>query len=132
MSLGDLDGDGRPDVAFANRSYGTISIFRNLMPLAQLLGRWRFDNTNTWVGDQGQLPLATTNVVGVPSWNTNAVLIDSPNAAFLTYRDVETNGNANMQPAQRHSPVLVQARLSSGSAGGSGPETPGRLIELGW
>ena len=31
-----------------------------------------------------------------PLWNTNAVLIDSPNAAFLKYRDVEAGVRANI------------------------------------
>jgi hypothetical protein len=47
------------------------------------LGHWRFDNTNTWAGDGGQLPLMATNVTGVPSWSTNAVLIDSTSPAVL-------------------------------------------------
>jgi hypothetical protein len=64
--------------------------------LPSRLGYWQFDNTNTWTGFSGQLPLVATNLTGVGSWNTNAVLIDSTNLAILAYRDVETNGNANI------------------------------------
>jgi hypothetical protein len=60
------------------------------------LAYFPFDDTNAWSGSAGQLPLIATNIVGVPSWSTNAVLIDNTNGAVLTYRDVETNGNANI------------------------------------
>jgi hypothetical protein len=33
VAIGDLDGDGRPDVAFGNCYSGTISIYRNVVPL---------------------------------------------------------------------------------------------------
>jgi alpha-tubulin suppressor-like RCC1 family protein len=95
------------------------------------LGYWRFDDTNTWVGDAGQLPLLATNIVGVPSWNTNAVLIDSTNPAILTYRDVETNGNPNINCRQGTVRFWFRPDWSSTSVGGNGPGSLGRLIEVG-
>ena len=91
------------------------------------LGYWPFDNTNTWAGSAGQLPLLATNVVGVPSWTTNAVLIDSTNAAILAYRDVETNGNPNIN--LRRGSVRLWFRADWNSGTGSGCN--GRLIEMG-
>ncbi|HTY87420.1 MAG TPA: FG-GAP-like repeat-containing protein [Candidatus Acidoferrum sp.] len=35
MSIGDLDGDGRPDVVFGNQYDSTVSIYQNLMPFAE-------------------------------------------------------------------------------------------------
>jgi len=52
------------------------------------LGYWKFDNTNTWVGEQGQLPLQATNVIGVRSWSSNIVVVNHTNPATLRYRDV--------------------------------------------
>ena len=95
------------------------------------LGYWRFDNTNTWMGDAGQLPLLATNVVGVSSWNTNAVLIDSANAAILKYRDVETNGHANVNLRQGTIRFWFKPDWSSGDLNGTGPQTMARLIEMG-
>lgn len=40
-----------------------------------MLGSWSFDNTNAWTGDQGQQPLVATNIIGMVSWETNAVMI---------------------------------------------------------
>ncbi len=93
-----------------------------------LLGRWRFDNTNTWVGDEGQLPLADTNLIGVPSWNTNAVLIDSTNQSFLRYNLVETNGDNNLDLAVG----TVRFWFKPDWTSGSGPGENGRLMEIGY
>jgi sugar lactone lactonase YvrE len=98
------------------------------------LGYWRFDDTNTWVGDAGQLPLLATNVVGVPSWNINAALIDSTNPAILTYRDVEINGNANINLRQGTIRFWFKPDWSSADwigHYGTGPGSNGRLIEMG-
>lgn len=95
------------------------------------LGYWSFDNTNTWVGDAGQLPLATNNLVGIPSWSTNAVLIDSANPAFLTYRDVETSGDANINCRSGSVRFWFKPDWSSADGGGLGPQSEARLIELG-
>jgi sugar lactone lactonase YvrE len=95
------------------------------------LGYWRFDDTNTWVGNDGQLPLLATNVLGVPSWNTNAVLIDSTNPAILCYRDVETNGEANINLRCGTIRFWFKPDWSSGDQGGTGPQSMGRLIEMG-
>ncbi len=95
------------------------------------LGYWPFDNTNTWVGSAGQLPLAATNVIGVPSWDTNAVLVDSSNPALLTYRDVETNGNANINLRCGTVRFWFRPDWSSTNAGGTGPGSMARLIEMG-
>jgi hypothetical protein len=95
------------------------------------LGYWPFDNTNTWAGSAGQLPLMATNVTGVPSWNTNAVLIDSTNAAILTYRDVETNGNANINLCSGTVRFWFKPDWSGTNAGGVGPQNEGRLLEMG-
>jgi len=96
------------------------------------LGHWRFDNTNTWAGDAGQLPLLATNLVGVRSWSNNAVLIDSTNPAILCYRDVETNGNANINLCCGTVRFWFKPDWSSvGQPNGVGPQTMGRLIEMG-
>jgi hypothetical protein len=96
------------------------------------LGYWPFDNTNTWVGGAGQLPLlVTTNVIGVPSWATNAALIDATNAAILNYRDVETNGNANINLRSGTIRFWFKPDWTSTDQDGAGPQSEGRLIEMG-
>jgi hypothetical protein len=60
------------------------------------LAHWYFDDTNTWVGAQGQLPLTINNIFGQSGWSSNALTVDSLNSASIRYRVVETNHNANI------------------------------------
>ncbi len=126
----DTDYDGRSDVQELV-DYTDPYNPDDFLPVQ--LGRWRFDNTNApnpWIGDQGQLPLVATNVVGVPGWDTNAALIDSANVACLKYPEVGTNGaNLNL----RHGTIRFWFRpdWSGAAAGGIGPRDQGRLIEMG-
>ncbi len=124
----DTDYDGRTD--FQEEVDGTDPTNPDSV-LDIRLGYWPFDNTNTWVGSAGQVPLLASNVVGKANWDTNAVLIDSTNAAFLTYRDVETNGNANINLRSGTVRFWFSPDWSSASLGGGGPQQSGRLIEMG-
>ena len=58
------------------------------------LGHWTFNDTNSWIGQEGQLPWGATNIIGVPSWSDNAVRVDGSSSALLAYNVVETNGNS--------------------------------------
>jgi len=63
---------------------------------ANRLGYWRFNSeSNNLVGEQGQPPLVTSNVAVAAGWSSNAVSIPA-SGARLVYRDVETNGWANI------------------------------------
>ena len=98
------------------------------------LGHWTFNDTNTWVGDEGQLPLVATNVVGTSSWSSNAVLVDSANSASISYNIVETNGNTNIN--FQNGSVVFYFRpdwdsVDYDTGNGTGPGTYGRLIEAG-
>ncbi|MGP8218816.1 MAG: immunoglobulin domain-containing protein [Limisphaerales bacterium] len=95
------------------------------------LGHWRFDDTNTWIGEEGQLPLLATNVVGIPSWSSNAVLVDSISPASLSYNVVEANGNTNITCQAGSVRFWFKPDWSSVDQGGTGPDTYGRLIEMG-
>ena len=123
----DSDYDGRSDAQ--ELMDGTDPLNPNSF-LQERLGYWSFD-TNTWVGDAGQMPLLATNVYGVPSWATNAVLIDSTNAVGLSYRELETNGNANINLRNGTIRFWFKPDWSSMFEGGTGPGTAGRLIEMG-
>jgi alpha-tubulin suppressor-like RCC1 family protein len=96
-----------------------------------VLGHWRFNDTNSWIGEEGQLPLLATNVVGVPSWSKNAALLDSTNPALLVHRVVETNGNANINFQQGSVQFWFKPDWGSSDTGGDGPGNSGRLIEAG-
>ena len=128
MASLDSDYDGRNDsqeLADGTDPFDPGSV------LQVAFGRWRFDDTNTWIGDLGQLPLVANNVIGVPGVMTNAVLIDSCNPATLEYRDVETSGNANINCRNGTVRFWFKPDWSSANQGGTGPGSNGRLIEVG-
>ncbi len=96
------------------------------------LGYWQFSNTNTWIGEQGQLPKAVTNLSAALSWSNNAVLVSNTNGANLKYRDAETNSClANINCRKGSLRFWFQPTWNSTNNGGSGPGSEGRLIEMG-
>jgi hypothetical protein len=90
------------------------------------LGWWRF-NTPDWLGEAGQAPLMFTNLNAIPDWSGNAVSVDTADPAYLVYREVETDGTANIN--LRNGAVSFWFKPDWNSGTGSGGE--GRLIELG-
>ena len=112
--------------AFSGNNSVTDAI-NEFIPLAH----WRFDDTNTWVGEEGQLPLLATNVTGVPSWSSHAVLVDGVNPSMLAYNVVETNGNTNINCQTGSLLFWFKPDWSSADVGGNGPGHWGRLIEMG-
>ncbi|MDB6019247.1 MAG: hypothetical protein JWR19_3736 [Pedosphaera sp.] len=123
----DTDYDGRNDAQ--ELSDGTDPSNPNSVN-SVLLGYWRF-NTNTWVGEQGQLPQFSTNLQLVASWSTNAVLVNS-NVANLKYRDLEVNNNANINCRNGTVSFWFKSGWNSTTTNsGTGPLSEGRLLELG-
>ena len=100
------------------------------LPPSSQLNQWPFDQTN-WVSDEGYLPRTFTNLTLVPSWSSNALAIGATNPAFLRYEVYETNGYANF--TFRHGTIAFWFKpdWSSSSAGGVGPGTVARLLEVG-
>lgn len=96
-----------------------------------VLGYWKFSDTN-WLGEQGQAPLFFTNLQSVVTWVGHGVRINSTNATRLTYRDVETNGLANINCRSGSFSLWFRPDWSSvGTNNGVGPQCEGRLLEMG-
>ena len=86
----DPDGDG-----FSNlQEYQNGTDPLNADSAPGLLGRWHFDDANRF-GAQGQVPVVANNLQLIPSWSSNAVEFDIPDAD-LQYRLVEENGHTNL------------------------------------
>ena len=94
------------------------------------LGYWKFNDTNTWSGEQGQIPLIATNISPVASWSDSAADVASANAA-LVYRTEESTGIANVLCARGTVRFWFSPDWSSVSAGGSGPGIAGRFADVG-
>jgi hypothetical protein len=114
-------------VSASSGADSTTAIANEFVPL----GHWTFNDTNTWKGEAGQLPLWVTNVSGVPSWSGNAVLVDSANPVRMGYQVLETNGRVNFACQTGSVLFWFKPGWSSANAGGNGPGTCGRLIEIG-
>src|SRR5580704_6379377 len=63
-------------------------------PYAQLC-TWSFDDTN-WYSDLGYPPVSFSNLNNPPSFDGNALQVDSTNAAWLQYNIVEDDGTNNL------------------------------------
>ncbi|HEY2084122.1 MAG TPA: FG-GAP-like repeat-containing protein [Verrucomicrobiae bacterium] len=140
IALGDLDGDGRPDVVFGNYYDDTISIYKNIVPIigepiittqptnltvyagsaatftvsasgdAPLFYQWHFNGTN-------DLPGATNNVLTL----TNAQFTDAGNysVTVTNARSSATSSNAMLivNPSPSSIPVITSFNPSSGNVG---------------
>ncbi|TXT49500.1 MAG: beta-glycosidase-like protein [Limisphaerales bacterium] len=96
------------------------------------LGLWRFHDTN-WLGEQGQVPLFTTNAQNIISWSGRGLQVGTNDSwRFLTYRDVETNGSPNINLREGSVRFWFKPNWASTNASGTGPGTWGRLVSVGW
>jgi hypothetical protein len=86
---------GRSDML---QSYvdGTWPSTNNVVPCR--LGYWRFDSPLLY-GEQGQVPLSSSNASVTPSWSGTALVI-SNGSSQVTYPDVGSNGWANINCRQ--------------------------------
>ncbi|HXU75292.1 MAG TPA: LamG-like jellyroll fold domain-containing protein, partial [Methylomirabilota bacterium] len=104
----DSDYDGRSDGEEIREGTDPLN---SASHAARFLGTWSFDassgyapfiggsNSPPFAGDQGQAPLATSNLQLVPGTNGNAVRLAGMAPVRLAYRDVEPAGSANINCA---------------------------------
>lgn len=90
------------------------------------LGYWRF-NTGDLKGEEGQVPLESTNVLPVLGFDGTALRLAARGTARLVYRDVEPDGSPNI--SLRNGSIRFWFRTGWGTY-----DTPGRwmrLVEMG-
>ncbi len=100
------------------------------LPTLRMLNLWAFHPTNLSAGFSA-LPLLATNVERVASWSDEALQIDSAQTAWLRYRESETNGHANLLCTNGTVLFWFKPNWSGTNAGGSGPGTWARFLEVG-
>ena len=90
ISIGDLDGDGKPDLAIANQSSSTVSVFRNTSSVGTIAYSTKVDFTagggasTVVIGDldgDGKADLATANFNG----NSVSVLRNTSSVGTISY-----------------------------------------------
>jgi len=127
FSVLDTDYDGRNDGQELADGTNPLNPY-DVAPVR--LGYWRF-NSGDWKGDQGQLPLLASNLQNVASFDGNALQITN-STAILKYREVETNGNANINCHVGSIRFMYKPFWTSqGLAGGTGPGDWVQLVEMG-
>jgi hypothetical protein len=126
----DSDYDGRTDAQ--ERADGTDPNDPDSVQPVRL-GYWRFntgEGRDPWLSETGAAPLYRIGVATAPSFDGQALLITNP-AALLRYRDVETNGQANINCRQGGIRLMFKPHWTSANAGGSGPGDWARLVHVG-
>ena len=150
ISVGDLDGDGRPDVVFGNVNNNTLSIYRNVVPFgtaptintqptnqavlagsnaafsvtasgtAPLSYRWQFNGTNIVAATN-----TTLSLVNVQSTNTGTytVLVTNAYGSVLStnaFLTLLTPPSFTNQPVSQRVSIGCNAAFSV-TAGGTAP-----------
>lgn len=126
----DSDYDGRTDAQ--ERADGTDPNDPDSVKPVRL-GYWRFnagEGRDPWLSETGAAPLYRIGVTTAPSFDGQALLITN-SAALLRYRDVETNGQANINCRRGAIRLMFKPHWTSANAGGSGPGNWARLVHVG-
>ena len=95
------------------------------------LSSFSFTDTTNWLSDQGYPPVSFTNLNVSDLGNGSALVVDSPDPAWLQYSVVENDGHTNLAVAEGSVMFWFAPNWSSTSQGGTGPGEWGRLIEAG-
>ncbi len=98
------------------------------------LDSYSFLDTN-WLSDNGYAPIAYTNLVSVPEWTGNALLLDTTNTipAFLDYNIVEADGTTNLDFGSGAVACVFICDWASADTNqfGTGPGETGYLLAAG-
>lgn len=95
-----------------------------------VLGHWGFETLDC-LSDSGAIPLVRTNLELVVGYSGYAVRISDPSAAQLAISEYRADGKPNINLAAGTIGFWFKPDWNSASSGGTGPQTEGRLIEIG-
>jgi Concanavalin A-like lectin/glucanases superfamily/Bacterial TSP3 repeat len=95
------------------------------------LDAWSFGDPANWTSDAGYAPMSFTNLAFSRLGNGQSLVVDSNAPAWLQYHVVENDGRTNLTVAVGSVTFWFAPGWSSVSAGGSGPNEWGRLLEVG-
>src|SRR5437660_8025753 len=92
---------------------------------------WSFGDVTNWVTDLGYSPISYTNLNSSNLGDGLALVVDSTNAAFLTYNVTEADGTNNLTVDVGSIVFWFFPSWSGTNSGGIGPGQWGRFIESG-
>lgn len=95
ISIGDLDGDGKPDIILANSTNNAVSVFRNISTPGTISFSPRIDFTTDPCGCSSS---AYPNHIGIGDVNGDGkpdivALLNNTSNSYLLFRNISTNGN---------------------------------------
>ena len=100
-------------------------------PTNAWLNYWSFYDTNTWCSDLGHVALSGTNLNVSLLGNGSAVVMDSPDAAWLRYNVQESDGTNNLSVNFGSVMFWFAPNWAGTNQDGTGPGQWGRLLEVG-
>lgn len=95
------------------------------------LDNWSFNDTSGWTSDRRFAPISFTNLDVSNIGDGPALVVDSPDPAWLQYYVVQPTGPTNLTVNQGSVVFWFAPHWASTNQGGTGPGVPGRLIEAG-
>ena len=104
---------------------------RDPWPTNTILNCWYFTDTTNWLSQRGYPPLSFTNLAVSDLGAGTAVVLDSPDPAWLQYNVIENNGATNLAVDQGSLMFWFAPNWASPNEGGTGPGQWARLIEAG-
>ena len=96
-----------------------------------LLSTWSFTDTTNWLSDRGYPPVSFTNLSASDLGAGTALVVDSPEPAWLRYKVVENDGSTNLAVGRGSVMFWFAPNWAGTNEGGTGPGVSGRLIEVG-
>jgi hypothetical protein len=96
VSIGDLDGDGRPDVVFCNANDNTISIYQNTVPFAGLVITTQPTNQTVMAGGTATFSVTASGTAPLGyQWIFGGTNILNATNAILTLTNVQLSQAGN-------------------------------------
>ena len=146
LAIGDMDGDGKPDVAIANWGAGTISVFRNTSTVGTisfatrtdlLAGSSPFGISFADIDGDGNVDLVTSNegegtvsvyknigTAGNPEFANRVNYVTGSSPRDLTIVDLNSDGKQDLAIATFNSNGLVSVLRNTISGSPSNPPAP--------
>ena len=100
-------------------------------PTNILLNAWYFTDTTNWVSDKGYAPVSFTNLSVSDLGAGTALVVDSPDPAWLQYNVIENDGTTNLTVDYGSVMFWFAPNWAGTNVGGTGPGEWSRLIEVG-
>jgi hypothetical protein len=100
-------------------------------PTNIVLNSWSFTDTTNWFSDLGYPPVSLTNLNVSDLGAGTALVVDSPDPAWLQYNVIENGGTTNLAVDQGSVMFWFAPNWAGTNEGGTGPGEWGRLIEVG-